>query len=144
MREGLKFLFSNARPEWEVCGEAASSEEAIKQAQELKPDIIVLDISMPGTSGLEGAAAMRKLGIQSPILIFTTHQSGRLGAEVKAVGAQGFVTKSQAFRDLVRAIDILLRGGTFFGSAIPNGTEEEKPKRNGMTFCLGRWLAWQM
>lgn len=142
MREGLKFLFANARPEWEVCGEAASSEEAIKQAQELKPDVIILDISMPGTSGLEGAAAMRKLGIQCPILIFTTHQSGRLGAEVKAVGAQGFVTKSQAFRDLVRAIDILLRGGTFFGSAIPNGQETEKPKGKGLTYCSGFRFVW--
>ena len=142
VREGLKFLFSNARPEWDVCGEAGSSEEAIKQARELKPDVIVLDISMPGTSGLEATPAMRKVGIHCPILIFTTHQSGRLGAEVKAVGAQGFVTKSQAFRDLVRAIDILLAGGTFFGSALPGEAEQEKARGGGLTYCLGLKLGW--
>jgi two-component system response regulator NreC len=141
VREGLKFLFANARPNWEVCGEAANSEDAIKQAQELKPDVVVLDISMPGTSGLTATQKMRKLGMVCPVLIFTTHDSERLGAEVKAVGAQGFVTKSQAFRDLVRAIDILLAGGTFYGSAVPGEAQEEKQNPGGMTFRLALGFA---
>jgi len=136
VREGLKFLLANARPEWEICGEASSSDEAITQAQSLRPDIVVLDISMPGASGMQAVLMMRKLSISCPILIFTTHQSERLGVEVKTVGAQGFVTKSQAFRDLVRAIDVLLAGGTFFGSALPPVRERNEPGTGGATFFL--------
>jgi two-component system response regulator NreC len=143
VREGLKFLFANARPEWEVCGEASNADDAIAQAKQLKPDVILLDISMPGTSGLAAAPVMRKVGISSPILIFTTHQSDRLAGEVRTAGAQGFVTKSQAFRDLVRAIDIVVSGGTFFGTALPGYGEKKIPEPSGPTYCLGLQIAWQ-
>lgn len=143
VREGLKFLFSDARPEWEICGEAANSEDAVKKASTLKPDVIVLDISLPGASGLEAAMIMRAVGIDSPILIFTTHQSERLGDEVRAVGAQGYVTKSQAFRDLVHAIDVVLSGGNFFGSPSPETPDPETPKSGGRTFCMGLRPGWQ-
>ena len=136
VREGMKFLLSNARPEWEISGEAATGTEAIEQTQALKPDIVLLDITMPGMSGLEASSRMRKLGVSCPILIFTTHQSGTLGKEVRQAGAQGFVVKSQAFGDLVRAIDILLGGGTFFGDTIEKNPEREEPK-TGLTYRLG-------
>ncbi len=136
VREGLKFLLANARPEWEICGEAANSDEAIAQAQRLGPDVIVLDISMPGTSGIQAVPILRKLGVTCPVLIFTTHQSDRLAVEVKAAGAQGFVTKSQAFRDLIRAMDLLLAGGTFFGSPLPAEKKREEGP-GGATFFVG-------
>jgi two-component system, NarL family, response regulator NreC len=144
VREGLKFLLSNARPQWEVCGEAANADDAMTQAQALKPDIILLDISMPGTSGLEATPKLRKLGIHCPILVFTTHQSERLGDDVRRCGAQGFVLKTQAFRDLVYAIDVLLAGGTFFGTPLPPEDASEKPDPRGRSFrvALGltRWF----
>jgi two-component system, NarL family, nitrate/nitrite response regulator NarL len=143
VREGLKFLLSNARSEWEVCGEAANAEDAIKQVQSLKPDIILLDISMPGTSGLEAAPKMRKLDIRCPILVFTTHQSERLGDDVRRCGAQGFVLKTQAFRDLVYAIDVLLAGGAFFGSPFSPEGAPEKPDSGGRSFCVALRFAWQ-
>jgi two-component system, NarL family, response regulator NreC len=143
VREGLKFLLSSARPEWEICGEAADAADAIKQAQSLKPDIILLDISMPGISGLEATPRMRKLGINCPILVFTTHQSERLYDEVRRAGAQGFVLKTQAFRDLVRAIDVLLAGGTFFGATPPTESAVKKPDTGGLSFCAGLRFAWR-
>ena len=116
VREGLRSHLAKSRPEWEICGEAMDGEQAIQLTRELKPDIVILDITMPRMSGLEASSRMRKLGFNAPVLIFTTHDSARLATEVRQAGAQGYVLKSQAVRDLVQAIDTLHAGGTFFGA----------------------------
>lgn len=115
LREGVRSLLAKFRPDWKICGEASDGEEAISLARSLNPDIVVLDISMPGMSGLEACVRMRKMGIKIPVLIFTTHESETLDSEVRRVGAQGYVMKSQAARSLIAAIDEILSGGTFFG-----------------------------
>lgn len=133
LREGLKSLLARSRPDWVICGEAADGTQAIQFAQELNPDLIILDITMPGMSGLEASSRMRKLGLSAPILIFTMHQSERLEAEVRNAGAQGYVLKSQAGRNLVHAIDAILAGGTFFGpSSKPEPAGGDKPKRGAL------------
>jgi DNA-binding NarL/FixJ family response regulator len=135
LREGLKSLLAKSRPDWEICGEATNGNEALQSAQELKPDLIVMDITMPGMSGFEASSRMRKIGLGFPVLIFTTHESDRLGAEVFQAGAQGYVLKSQAARNLVLAIDTILAGGTFFGAPPkPAPAEGNKPKP-GILFC---------
>lgn len=134
LREGLKSLLAKARPEWLVCGEATEGAQAVKLVSELEPDIVILDISMPVMSGLEAATVMRKKGVNTPFLIFTTHESDRLEAEVRKCGAQGYVLKSQAARNLVFAIDALLSGGTFYGSPKKSTGEQGKPNP-GMVFC---------
>jgi DNA-binding NarL/FixJ family response regulator len=140
LREGLKSLLAKSRPDWEICGEATNGDEAIRCVQELKPDLLILDITMPGLSGLEASRRIRKLGIRVPVLIFTTHHSDRLSVEVQQAGAQGYVLKSQAARNLVLAIDTLLAGGTFFGA--PPQTEERPDKPNpGILFCRGHAFA---
>ena len=116
LREGVKSLLGKLRPDWQISGEANDGEQAIQLAKQSVPDVIVLDISMPGVSGLEACSRMRDIGLQVPVLIFTTHQSERLAQDVRQVGAQGYVLKSQAARDLVLAIDTILSGGTFFGA----------------------------
>ncbi len=117
VREGIRTLLAKSRTDWEVCGEAANANDALDAVKQLKPDVVILDITMPGMSGLEAAQRMKKLDVTSRVLIFTMHESGPLGAEVRRAGADGFVLKSQAARDLVRAIQTLLSGGTFFGGA---------------------------
>jgi DNA-binding NarL/FixJ family response regulator len=141
VREGLKSLLAVARPDWQISGEASTGAEAIAQTQKLKPDIVLLDISMPGMSGLEASLEMRKLGFGCPILVFTTHESDTLASAVRKAGAQGLVLKNQAFRDLVRAIDTLLAGGTFFDP--PLAAQKPKPEKpmSGPTYCLGLRLA---
>jgi DNA-binding NarL/FixJ family response regulator len=116
VREGVRTLIARSRPHWVICAEAETGEQAIEKAQSLKPDIVVLDITMPKMSGLEAASRISALHIASRVLMFTMHESDRLITEVRAAGAQGVVLKSQAARDLIRAIDYLLSGGTFFGS----------------------------
>jgi len=118
VRQGIRTLLARARPNWEICGEAADGRQAIEGVKTLAPDLVVLDITMPGISGLEAARQIATLGVGCRILIFTMHDSGRLGAEVREAGAHGYVVKSQAARDLIVAIDRLLKGDTFFDAQI--------------------------
>ena len=141
LREGLKALLAKLRPDWDICGEATDGDLAIQSVQDLKPDLVILDITMPRMSGLEASSRMRKLGLKIPILIFTTHESERLETEVRQAGAQGYVLKSQAARNLVVAIDTILAGGTFFGAPPkPAPAESDKPNP-GILFFQGFALA---
>jgi DNA-binding NarL/FixJ family response regulator len=116
VREGVRTLIARSRPLWRICAEAETGEQAIEKAQSLKPDVIVLDITMPKVSGLEAASRISALHLGSRVLMFTMHESKRLATEVRIAGAHGLVLKSQAARDLIRAIDHLLSGGTFFAT----------------------------
>jgi DNA-binding NarL/FixJ family response regulator len=128
VRMGLRSHLVKSRPDWQVCCEATDGEQAIQLTRELKPDLVILDITMPQMSGLAACSRMRKLGITTPVLIFTNHDFERLTIEVRDAGAQGYVLKSQAVRDLVQAIDALLAGGTFFGAPPkPEPTHGNKP-----------------
>lgn len=131
LREGLKAFLMKFRPNLEICGEAINGEQTIQCVQELDPDLVILDITMPGMSGLEACSRMRKMKLNVPVLIFTTHDFERLGTEVQQAGAQGYVLKSEAAQNLITAIDQLLDGGTFFGHAsqtTPSGGEKNKSK----------------
>lgn len=142
LREGLKSLLAKARPDWEICGEATDGAQAMRLVTECNPDLVILDISMPVMSGLEAATQMRKKGINVPLLIFTTHESDRLETEVRKVGAQGYVLKSQAARNLVQAMDALLGGGTFFGAPPPKRRADDKPN-SGLIFFRGLGFAFE-
>jgi len=133
--EGIRTLLTKARRGWEICGEARTGKDAVDMIKKLKPDLAVLDVTMPGMSGLEAASEVSKLGIGCKVLIFTMHESERLDVEVRNAGAHGYVLKSQAARDLVRAIDTLLSGGTFYGS--PQALEHAKKEapKSGTFFC---------
>lgn len=114
VREGIRTLIARSRPGWNIAGEASGGAEAIDICKKLKPDVLILDITMPGMSGLEAALRIAELELSCRVLMFTMHESERLVAEVRQAGAQGLVLKSQAARDLIRAIECLLAGGTFF------------------------------
>lgn len=137
VRMGLKSHLAASRPDWEVCGEATDGEQAIRLTQELNPNLVILDITMPRLSGLEATSQMRRLGLDTPILIFTTHDFTTLATEVRDVGAQGYVLKSQAVRDLVRAIEAILQGGTFFGAPKKAETKRDDEPHPGAVFFQG-------
>lgn len=131
VRQGIRAILQ-ARPDWEICGEAIDGREAIRLAKQLEPDVIVMDITMPHMSGLEASQEIAKLQLPSRVLIFTMHESKSLAPSVRRAGAQGYVVKSRAARDLIDALDRLLAGGTFFDNPSPSSTQEEddKPDRN--------------
>lgn len=125
VREGIRNLMGRARPEWEICGEAKNGKEAVEAVKSLRPDVVILDVSMPVMSGLEAAPLIVRLGLNSRVLIFTMHESDRLAAEIRSTGAHGYVVKSQAARDLILAVERLLDGGTFF-TAVENKSEAKQ------------------
>ncbi len=137
VRQGVRAMILRSRPQWEICGDAANGDEALQAIQALKPDVAVLDITMPGMSGLEVAYEVNRRHLPTALLMFTMHESSRLVGEIREAGAQGFVSKSCAGRDLIAAIETLLAGGTFYGQAIQNDTPEEGGGPNpGFSF---RW-----
>jgi DNA-binding NarL/FixJ family response regulator len=117
VRRGLSSLLA-AQPDWEVCGEAGTGREAVAKAQQLRPDIVILDIGMPSLSGLEATRQIVKAVPQAKVLILTLHDSDQVVSEVLNAGARGFLLKSDAARDLVAAVDALRRGKTYFTSKV--------------------------
>ena len=98
----------------EVVGEAADGEEAIKKAGELHPDIVLLDISLPGMSGIEAAPAIRAASAESRIIFVSQHTTIALAKDaLRRDGTYGYVVKSDAGLDLLTAIDSAREGRTF-------------------------------
>ncbi|HWY56485.1 MAG TPA: response regulator transcription factor [Terriglobales bacterium] len=117
VRRGIRVLLEN-HPGWEVTAEAKDGREAVERASELKPDLVLLDIGMPNLNGIDAA---RQILAESPathILILTMHYSPQVVQEVLAVGARGFLLKSDAGRDLISAVEAVLHNRTFFTSQV--------------------------
>lgn len=104
VRHGLRTLLGG-HPRWEIVDEAADGLEAIDKAGRLKPDVVVLDITMPNMSGLEACRRIRKTTPASEILIVTQHDSPHMMREALEAGARGYVVKSNAARDLLAAVE---------------------------------------
>lgn len=113
-RQGIKTLLSG-HEEFEICGEAFNGLEAVEKTGELQPDLLILDLSMPQIGGFSAANQIRRAGFSTKILIYTTHSYPALEQVARAAGCEGFVLKSNAFHDLLRAARIVLEGGQFFG-----------------------------
>jgi DNA-binding NarL/FixJ family response regulator len=126
VRQGIRSIIVNSRPEWVICGEAVNGQEGIEAVKALNPNVVVLDLTMPVMNGFEAASQIIALGLRCRILVFTMQESERLTADIRRVGAHGYVQKSRAGRDLIIAIDKLLAGGTFFGQI--NSASKEKAK----------------
>src|SRR5580658_8228434 len=113
IRRGLKQLLTS-RPGWEVCGEAKTGREAVAMVERLKPDVVVMDISMPDLNGLEAARKIHKLFPKMGILILTLHFSDQLVLDIVEAGARAYILKSDAARDLVVGVEALANHQTFF------------------------------
>ena len=109
VRRGLRDQLNN-QPGWEVCGEACDGREAVKLALSLKPDVVVMDLSMPELNGLEATRQIRRDLPKTEVLIFTMHETEPLIREVLSAGARGYVLKSDAGQAAV-AIERRSTGG---------------------------------
>jgi DNA-binding NarL/FixJ family response regulator len=117
VRRGLRAVVEAER-DWSVVGEAEDGRHAAKLARDLKPDVIILDISMPSLNGLEATRQILKEDPKAKVLVLTMHESDPLIREVIAAGARGFILKTDAGRDLITAIQSLQRNKTFFTSRV--------------------------
>jgi DNA-binding NarL/FixJ family response regulator len=119
MRRGVKALLQ-LHAGWEVCGEAHTGREAVAKAEELKPDIVILDISMPDLNGVDAAKRIRKGSPDTEVLILSVHYSDQLIRDILEAGVRGYIVKSDSDRDLIIAVETLANHKPFF---TPRATE---------------------
>jgi CheY-like chemotaxis protein len=104
----------NAHPGFEVVGEARDGDHAIALAEALKPDVIVLNVTMPRMSGFEAARRIRSRFPECAIVILSSHKDEQFIAEARKAGAKSYIEKSDADEQLVRAIESAVKGEEFF------------------------------
>ena len=117
VRRGLAATLTDTG-RWTVVAQAANGRDAAQLVEAHQPDVVVLDLSMPELNGLDATRMILDARPETRILILTAHESEQLVREVLSAGARGYVLKSDAGRILVRAVEALLEGQTFFTSKV--------------------------
>ena len=117
VRQGLKSLLS-AEADIEVVGEAANGRQAIQMAQELRPNVIVMDIAMPLLNGLEATCQIIGEGIPSRILILSSYADDEYVHQLTEAGASGYLVKQTAASDLIKAVREIAAGNAYFSPSI--------------------------
>jgi DNA-binding NarL/FixJ family response regulator len=112
VRQGLR-MFLALDPELEVVGEAADGDEAVRLARELQPDVVGLDIFMPGLNGIEVAVRMKGCCRGSKVLVLTAYDDNGYLRQLLEAGASGYVLKRAAAEELVKAIRVVAAGGVY-------------------------------
>jgi DNA-binding NarL/FixJ family response regulator len=105
------------RPALQIVAEVSDGLEAVHKAEELKPDLILLDIGLPSLNGMEAARRIAKIAPQSKIVFLSQESSPEVIQEALNLGAWGYVVKVKAGTDLLAAVDAVLHGKRFFGGA---------------------------
>jgi len=113
VRQGVRSLLE-AHPDWSVCGEAVTGREAVAKAIEGRPDVVILDVTMPEMNGLEAARQIRRAVPTTKILVLTVHEIDQLVQEFIDAGVHGYLLKADTGRILVDAVKAVLRGERFF------------------------------
>ena len=106
------------RPELQIVGEVSDGLEAVQKAEELQPDLIVLDIGLPSLNGIEAARRIRKLSPESKILLMSQESAADVVQEALALGALGYVVKAHAGSELLAAVEAVLEGRQFVSSGL--------------------------
>jgi DNA-binding NarL/FixJ family response regulator len=117
IRRGVQTIL-HPFPEWELCGEADNGNDAIRMAEELKPEVIIMDLSMPGLNGIEATRAIRKTQPGVKIVLLTLHESAELVRSAFRAGARGYLLKTDAEQELVKALIVVTAQGTYISPRI--------------------------
>lgn len=117
VREGIRSVLER-QPGFEVVGEAASGAEALRMAVATSPDVVVLDVSMPGGSGLRAAAELRIQAPEARVLILSMYDNAEYVLEAVRAGASGYLLKDSAATDLRQAITAVHNGDSYFSAAV--------------------------
>jgi DNA-binding NarL/FixJ family response regulator len=117
IRNGVRQLLEK-EPDFIVCGEASNGREAVDLSEQLKPDVVVLDITMPELNGLDALPRIKRVAPETEILIFSSQESERLVHQLLKSGARGYLLKTGVSRHLVSAVRALAAHKPFFSSKI--------------------------
>lgn len=124
VREGIRMIL-DAEPDFEVVGEAKDGEEAMQLARTLRPDVVVMDISMPHVSGVEATREIKRTLPDTHILILTMHEEESYVFQLLQLGASGYVLKRAAATDLVDAVRAASRGEAFLYPSVARSVVQD-------------------
>jgi DNA-binding NarL/FixJ family response regulator len=108
------------RREWKIVGEAVDGRQAVEKAKKLKPDVLIVDISMPNLDGLEATRQILQVSPQTRVLTLTMHESDQMVRRVLEAGARGYVLKSELARQLVKAVISVSQGRVYLTPKVSN------------------------
>ena len=129
VRAGIKMLFL-AEKDMEVVGEVGSGEAAIEAVEELKPDVVIMDVAMPGMSGIEATQQIKKASPATAVLALTMYEDEQYFFEMLNAGASGYIPKRAAPDDLVSAIRVVNEGNVFLHSTLAKFLMKEIMERS--------------
>jgi len=127
LRSGLRMLI-DAQPDMNVIAEAQEGDEAIQSARKIKPDVVVLDITMPGRGGMHAISEILKTSDSIRILLLTMHEEPAYLRTALAAGASGYVLKKSVDADLLSAIRAVNRGRTYVDAELASGLLDPPPQ----------------
>jgi DNA-binding NarL/FixJ family response regulator len=117
VRKGLVALLAQ-RPDWQVCAEAMNGREAVKLALKFRPNVAIIDLSMPELNGLEATRQIRHDVPETEVLVFSMYENEQFVRDLLAAGARGYVLKSDVSTQLITAIETVARHKPFFTSDV--------------------------
>jgi DNA-binding NarL/FixJ family response regulator len=131
-RSGLRYLLEKQK-DWTVCGEASNGRLAVEMIDKLRPDVAILDMSMPELNGLEATRQILQRLPHIKILIYTMHETESLIGELLGAGARGIILKSDAGDNMVAAVESVMKGRRFFTSRVAETVVDAYLSRRPLT-----------
>lgn len=135
VRSGLRALLEG-RPGWEVVAEANDGNQALAAAIKMRPDVAILDYSMPFMTGIEVARRIRERQLATEVLIFTMHDSSDMAFQAVQAGARAFLLKSDANKMLLAAVESLIQHKPFYSGSLSDGLKGTTNRNGGQNHLL--------
>ena len=127
IRRGVQSILQSF-PEWELCGEAGNGSDAIPLVDSLNPDVVLMDVTMPGMNGIDATRIIHKSHPSVKIVLLTLHESSEILRSGFRAGANGYLLKADAEEELMKAMRVVVGGGSYISPKIDAGVVREVVK----------------
>jgi DNA-binding NarL/FixJ family response regulator len=117
VRRGVQSILESM-PEWELCGHASDGLEAVQLVEELNPDVVLMDVSMPVMDGIQATRAVRATNSRTKIVLLTLHESVEVLRSGFRAGANGYLLKADAEEELLKALRVVIGNGSYISPKI--------------------------
>jgi DNA-binding NarL/FixJ family response regulator len=124
VRRGVQNILDSF-PDWELCGEAGNGQDGIRMIEELKPDVVLMDVSMPGIDGIQATRVVRNTDAHIKIILITLHESVEVLRSGFRAGANGYLLKADAEEELIKALRIVVGEGSYISPKFDPQTVEQ-------------------